>query len=392
MDKFKKLREQREGFKQEMQSLLDKAEAEERALTDEESEEFDQLEAKVKGIDRTIKAEERARDLSLTVISDEKREELRAEERAEAEERAFENYIRGIVLEERAGSTDVNLTTNDNGAVIPSSIANKIIEKVEDICPIYQMAEHYNMGGTLSIPYYDETDNAIEMAYATEFTDLISTSGKFKSIELKGFLAGVLTKISRSLINNSHFNITNYVINKMARAIVRWIEKECLNGTKDKIDGISKASQVVTAAAATAVTGDELIELQEMIPDTYQPGCIWIMNKATRTAIRKLKDNDGNYLLNKDMTAKWGYTLLGAPVYCSDQVSKMAAGTTSIVYGDITGLAVKISENMNIEVLREAFATQHAIGVVGWLEMDAKIQDEQKIAVLKMKAAAQSGT
>lgn len=384
MDKFKKLREQREEFRKKLQEILDKAETEERALTDAETEEFDQLEASIKGIDRTIRAEERARELSLKVISDKKREELRAEERAEAEERAFENYIRGIVSEERA---DVNLTFGDNGAVVPSTIAKKIIEKVEDICPVYEMSEHYNVGGTLSIPYYDETDGAIEMAYATEFEDLISTSGKFKSIELKGYLAGALTKISKSLINNSHFNITNYVITKMARAAARWIEKECLIGTADKITGFSKAKQVVTAVSATVITGDDLIDLQEMIPDTYQPGCIWIMNKATRTAIRKIKDADGNYLLNKDMTAKWGYTLLGAPVYCSDQIPKIAGDVTTIVYGDMTGLAVKISETMNIEILREKFATQHAIGAVGWLEMDAKIQDEQKIAVLKMAAA-----
>ena len=49
-------------------------------------------------------------------------------------------------------------------------------------------------------------------------------------------------------------------------------------------------------------------------------------------------------------------------------------------------MAVKVSEDMNIEVLREKFATEHAIGVVGWLEMDSKIENEQKIAVLKMKA------
>jgi hypothetical protein len=39
---------------------------------------------------------------------------------------------------------------------------------------------------------------------------------------------------------------------------------------------------------------------------------------------------------------------------------------------------------MNIEVLREKFAEQHAIGVIGWIEMDSKIENEQKIAVLKM--------
>lgn len=384
MDKFKKLAEQRAAFSKEMQDILDKAESEERAMSDEESSRFDELEGKIKDIDRTIKAEERARDLSLNVVDDKKKEELRAEEKEAQEERAFENYIRGVVSEERAS----NLTSGDNGAVIPASIANKIIKKVVEICPIYQLATRYNVGGTLSIPYYDETTTAITMAYATEFTELESNSGKFKSIELKGFLAGALTKVSKSLVNNSQFDIVNFVINQMAENIAKWIENELLNGTENKIDGISACKQVVTAAAATAITPDELIDLQETVPDVFQPGCIWIMNKATRTAIRKLKDSDGDYILNKDATAKWGYKLFGADVYCSDNMPKMAAGKVAIAYGDMSGLAVKVSEDMNIEVLREKFATEHAIGVVGWLEMDAKIENEQKIAVLKMKSSS----
>lgn len=383
MDKFKKLAEQRAAFAKEMQDILDKAENEERAMTEEESSRFDELEGKIKDIDRTIKAEERARDLSLNVVDDKRKEELRAEEKEEQEERAFGNYIRGIISEERAS----NLTSGDNGAVIPTSIANKIIKKVLEICPIYQLATRYNVGGTLTIPYYDETTTAITMAYSTEFTELESSSGKFKSIELKGFLAGALTKVSKSLVNNSQFDIVNFVINQMAENIARWIENELLNGTDEKIDGLAKSKQVVTAAAANAITADELIDLQETVPDAFQPGCIWIMNKDTRTAIRKLKDSDGDYILQKDMTAKWGYRLFGADVYCSDNMSKMAAGKMAIAYGDMSGLAVKVSEDMNIEVLRERFATEHAIGVVGWMEMDAKIENEQKIAVLKMKSS-----
>lgn len=383
MDKFKKLAEQRAAFAKEMQDILDKAENEERAMTEEESSRFDELEGKIKDIDRTIKAEERARDLSLNVVDDKRKEELRAEEKEEQEERAFGNYIRGIVSEERAS----NLTSGDNGAVIPTSIANKIIKKVLEICPIYQLATRYNVGGTLTIPYYDETTTAITMAYSNEFSELESSSGKFKSIELKGFLAGALTKVSKSLVNNSQFDIVNFVINQMAENIARWIENELLNGTDEKIDGIAKSKQVVTAAAANAITADELIDLQETVPDAFQHGCIWIMNKDTRTAIRKLKDSDGDYILQKDMTAKWGYRLFGADVYCSDNMSKMAEGKMAIAYGDMSGLAVKVSEDMNIEVLRERFATEHAIGVVGWMEMDAKIENEQKIAILKMKAS-----
>lgn len=376
---LKSLIEQRNDKVAEMQALVDGAKKEVRALNEEELKKFESLKAEIERIDATIKAEERARELEII----EGKKDEKKEERAVAEERAFANYIRGVV-EERA---DVNLAVGDNGAVIPTSIANKIIKKVYDICPIYQLATRYNVGGTLTIPYYDESTQKIEMAYATEFTDLESTSGKFASIELKGFLAGALTKISKSLINNSQFDIVSFVINAMAEAISRWIEKELLNGTADKVAGLSTVTQTVTAASATAITADELIDLQETVPDAYQANAIWIMNKATRTAIRKLKDNDGNYILNKDATSRWGYTLFGKDVYTSDNMPTMAAGKTAIYYGDMSGLAVKLSEDVSIEVLREKFATQHAVGVVGWIEIDSKVENAQKIAKLVMATA-----
>lgn len=379
---LKNLVEQRADLVQQMKDLTAAVETEKRAFSAEEDQKFDELDKQVKALDSTIEKLERARDLKLNTTSTEKHEELKQEE---LEERAFAAYIRGETLQERA---DVNLTTGANGAVIPSSIAQKIIKKVVDICPIYQLATRYNVGGTLSIPYYDEDTQTIEMAYATEFTELESTSGKFGSIELKGFLAGALSKVSKSLVNNSQFDIVSFVVTAMADAISKWIEKELLNGTSDKVEGLSTVTQTVTAAASSAITADELIDLQETVPDAYQAGAIWIMNKATRTAIRKLKDKDGNYILNKDATARWGYTLFGKDVYTSDNVAAMEAGKTAIYYGDMSGLAVKLSEDVSIEVLRERFATQHAIGVVGWIEIDSKVENAQKIAALKMKASA----
>lgn len=370
--------EQRNNLLDEMDAILNKSKEETRAFTDDESNRFEEIKTEISKIDKTLKAQQEARQF-------EKREIKTPEERTQeqAEERAFENYIRGVV-EERA---DVNLTAGANGAVIPSSIAHKIIQKVYDISPIYQLATRYNIGGTLSIPYYNESAGTIEMAYADEFVELESTSGKFSSIELKGFLAGALSKVSKSLINNSQFDIVAFVVSKMAESIAKWIENQLLNGTTNKITGLSTVKQQVTAASATVLTADELIDLQEEVPDAYQGGAIWIMNKTTRKAIRKLKDGQGNYLLNKDATARWGYTLLGKDVYTSDNMAGLQAGKTAIFYGDMSGLAVKLSEDVSIEILREKYATQHAIGVVGWIEVDSKVENEQKIAKLVMKSA-----
>ena len=138
--------------------------------------------------------------------------------------------------------------------------------------------------------------------------------------------------------------------------------------------------------ANNVITADELIDLQSMVKDAFQQDAIWVMSSKTRTAIRKLKDQNGRYLLQDDATSAFGNTLLGKPVHVSDNMKDMTASTTAIYYGDMSGLAVKITEEMEVQVLREKYATQHAVGVVAWMEFDSKVENEQKIAVLKMGA------
>ena len=381
---LKKLNERRAELMGQLESMVRTCETETRAFNEEEQGRYNDILTEVRNIDATLDAADQA--VSLEHV--ERRAAGGSEEtlsREELETRAFECYIRGVApsVETRAA---VNMTTSDNGAVIPTSIANKIIEKVKDISPLYAMATHYDVGGTLTIPSYDESSQKITMAYATEFTALTSTSGKFTSISLSGFLAGALTKVSMSLVNNSKFDIVSYVIRKMAEAAAEWIEKELINGTTSKITGLSTAAVTVTAAASTAVTSDELIDLQESVPDSLQSGCIWLMSRATRAAIRKLKDGDGNYLLNKDATSRWGYSLFGHDVYVSQSMPEMEAGKAAVYYLDPRGLAVKVAENPSVQVLREKFADEHAVGVICWMEIDSKIENAQMIAKLVMKS------
>lgn len=380
---LKNLIEQKNAKIEEMSSILSKMDTENRAeMSEDEKTAFDNLETEIRSLEDSIYRVE-------TAAKHEKKEPVKekddtVEERAAQEEAVFADYIRGVVSENRA---DVNMTVADGTATIPTTIANKIIKKVYDICPIYQMATRYNVKGTLSIPYYDEDTQKTTMAYADEFTELESTSGKFTSMELKGFLAGVLSLISVSLVNNSQFDITSFVVNQMAQDISKWIENELINGTDDKVNGLRGVTQKIVAAAATAVTPDELIDLQETVPDQYQAGAAWIMNKKTRTSLRKVKNSQEDYILNQDATSRWGYTLFGKDIYTTDSVSEMAAGNTAVYYGDMSGLAVNLHEAVNIQVLREKYATQHAIGAVGWIEIDSKVENAQKIAKLEMAAS-----
>ena len=302
------------------------------------------------------------------------------EKRALDEEKMFEAYLRGR-LNERAN----NMEKGDNGAVIPQTIADKIIKKVYDICPILDKSSKYNVKGTLTIPYYDEDTTHITVAYQTEFSPMSSNVGQFTStVSLTGFLAGALALVSRSLINNSQFNIVDHVVDLMAEHIARFIEGELLNGTSGKVAGLSGLTNAVTADAQNAITADEVIKLHDAIKDRYQQNAIWIMSPATRTALRLLKDNMGRYMLQDDISLPFGSSLLGKPIYVSDNMPEIGAGNTAIYYGDMRGLATKFNENINIQVLREKYADEHADGIIGWFEFDAKVEDEQKLAKLVM--------
>lgn len=374
------------------ESVVKTAKAENRELTPDEMQEIAEIRDDVRKIKEFLKMDDDFRDMNdaeakpdaepkedVNVSVDEKDRECK-EKRALDEEKMFEAYIRGT-LNERAN----NMTKGDNGAVIPQTIADKIIRKVYDICPVLDKSSKYNVKGTLTIPYYDESETAITVGYQTEFSAITSAVGQFTSnVTLTGFLAGALAKVSRSLINNSQFNIVDHVVDLMAEHIARFIEGELLNGTEDKVAGLSTLTNVVTAEASNAITADEVIKLHDAIKDRYQQNAIWIMSTQTRTALRLLKDSMGRYMLQDDISLPFGTSLLGKPVYVSDNMPEIGAGNTAIYYGDFKGLATKFSENINIQVLREKYADEHADGIIGWFEFDAQVEDAQKLAKLVM--------
>ena len=388
----KELTEKKNDLITRAEEVLNKAKEDCRELTEDEAMELAEIRDDIKKIKETLELKGFFDKEGGNKPMEEPKEKVEIEKEIETtraleerEEKAFENYIRGVVTNER----DANMTLTDNGAVIPTTIANRIIKKVYDICPILERSTKYNVKGKLDLPYYDESTQAITVAWATEFVELESNVGKLDSIELTGYLAGALTLISRSLINNSQVDVVAFVVDRMAYDIARFIENVLLNGG-GSVKGLTGVTNITTAASSTAITADELIKVQGSVKDVFQENAIWIMNPATRDAIRSLKDGMGRYLLQDDISLPFGKSLLGKPIYVSDNMPTMAAGKVAVYYGDMRGLATKFSEDMNIQVLREKYATQHAIGVVGWLEFDSKVEDAQKIAEIKMAGSPAS--
>ncbi|MDY3812658.1 MAG: phage major capsid protein [Candidatus Copromonas sp.] len=371
----KELREKRDQIVEQMQTITDNAtNVEKRTLTTEEQQKFADLKKEVEDIDATLEAMEQSRTLLPPTKTPEKKEPVE-----DIEIRTFANIIRNRV--------DANITKTANGAVIPTTIAKKIIDVAKDRSPLFKDAEKYNIRGTVSIPYVDTDNDNITVAYATEFTELEAKDTKLLTVDLKGFLAGALCKVSRSLLNSTDLDLTTFVVNKMGAALADFLDKQIIQGDSTHITGLSTATQIVTAKAATAITADELITLKNKLKSVFQAGAYWVMAPDTLTAVQQLKDENGRYLFNDEIKNGFSGTILGKPVYTSDQCPGMAATKTAIFYiSPKQALAAKIVED-SVQILNEKYATQHAIGVVEWAEVDCKIQNQQAVAVLKMAAS-----
>ena len=376
---MKFLIEKRNSIVEEINNLFKAAETEKRALTEEEQSTFDAKTAELKALDKTIEAKREAR--SLTVMDDEtpKTPEEKAEKRSteDIEERAFETYLR----EQRTGE----MAKGENGAVIPQTIANRIIDTVKQVAPIYALTTKFNVKGKLQFPV---AKDSITTGYQTEFTDIASSAVSFENVELDGYLIGALSKVSVSLINNAQFDIVGYVVNKIAQSIAEFLEKELIRGTTH-IKGITDTSyegkgvQKVESYKAGVISTDDLIETQGEVKMNVQEGCQWLMNQGMLNEVRKLKDNNGQYVLNPDLRTGFGFQLLGKPVMISDE---MPADT--IVYGDWSAVYVNIHEDINIRQLNEVYAAQHGVGFVAWAELDAKLVEQGKFTKLVKKVSA----
>ena len=368
------------------EEIVNKCEEEKRELTEDEAEELAEIRDDVKRIKDALNISDdldEMKDKAPQTNTEEKKPPMsEAETRALEEEKAFADALRGIVSQNnRAAATNF---TDTNSVTIPETIADKIWTKVVDKSPILERSTRYNMKGDLVLPYYDETKDKITVAWSEEFTELESHAGDFTQITLKGYLAGALSLISNKLINNSKFDIVNFVVEQMSDSISEFIENTLLNSSAS-VDGLKGVTQTITTASATAITADEVIKLKDSIKDVFQNNAIWIMSNATRTALRLLKDSTGRYLLNDDINSAFGTTLLGKDVYVSDNMPEIGAGNNGIYYGDMSGLVTKFSEDEDIQILREKYATMHATGVVAWIEFDAKVADTQAIAKMTMK-------
>lgn len=364
MTKVEELLQELEGVKNEMKSLQ---------VENRTNEAYDKLSV-IDELKKQIEVEKALEDEEKQQIENkiEKGDVENMDKRILNEkEKAFIDYIR------REGFTNA-MSKGSNGDLIPEEIATRVIEKAVELSPIVAKVTRFTNGADMK---FIKESTIPSFAYVVEGTDSTKSDATFTNVTLKSFLASSECVISKSLINGADIDVLDYIVMAMAKSLVRFLEKEFIVGTKDKMEGVLATTNKVTTATVSKIVADELIDTQMLIPTSLQMGCEWIINPSDFAGIRKLKGTDGQYLCG-NLVDGFGFSLLGKGVYLSDQMP-----TGKIFYGDMSGLYAKFTGNVETTILKEKYASAYQLGILSFVECDSKIVEDQKLAQLNVKTA-----
>jgi len=223
----------------------------------------------------------------------------------------------------------------------------------------------------------------------------VDSDDSFGQVTIGSFKLGTTIKVSEELINDSVFDLENYISKEFARRIGSREEEAFFTG-----DGNGKplgflaakggADVGVTAASATAITADEIIDLYYSLKTPYRKNAVWILNDATVKAVRKLKDSTGQYLWQSALTEGTPDKLLGRPVYTSAYMPTAAAGAKTIAFGDFKYYWIADRQGRSFRRLNELYATTGQVGFIGSQRVDGKLILSEAVKVLAQKAGSAS--
>ena len=240
-------------------------------------------------------------------------------------------------------------TATDGAELVPTSMYNKIVEHMVEQSPIMQLATVLRTaaGEQLDIPKTTAYSAAAIIAEAGSITE---SDPQFATVSLNAYKYGFMVQASSELLNDAAFNVESFIASQGGAALGRGVDAHLVTGTgSGQPNGIDNVTSGVTAASATVVTLDELIDLQHSVLSPYRNKGAFLMNDTTLAEIRKLKDSNGLYLWQPGVQVGAPGSLLGKPVYTDANMGDTATGVKSILFGDFAGYYVRIAGGIRIE-------------------------------------------
>ena len=284
-------------------------------------------------------------------------------------------------------------TDSEGGYLVPDEYERTLVEALEEENIFRRMAKVIKTSsGDRKIPVVASKGTA---SWIDEEGAFPESDDSFGQVSIGAYKLGTLIKVSEELLNDSVFDLQSYISREFARRIGAKEEEAFFTGDgKGKPLGVLAATggaeTGVTAASATAVTADELMDLYYSLKSPYRKKSMWVLNDSTIKAIRKLKDNNGQYLWQPSLTAGTPDMILGRPIKTSAYMPAMAAGAKTIAFGDFSYYWIADRQGRSFKRLNELFAATGQVGFLASQRVDGKMILAEAVKVLEQKGTSGS--
>jgi len=339
----------------EAKSILDKAAAEKRDLTAEESQTYERISKELDERANTIAKlrEDEARELRLDAATREIADQARPVAQAPVADDAA--ILRSLVSGEKRGHSferrDVVKTST--GAPVPTSFYDQVIMKARLVAPVLQTSTVLNTAGgeNLQIPSLSTYSVGTINAEGAAMGESDPAFNAF--ITLGAYKYSFLTQVSEELLTDSGVDFLGFLADQVGNALGYAVGSALTVGTGTvEPKGIVTASAVGgTAGTATAFTADNLIDLLYSLDGAARnlPGVGWMMNGKSIGAVRKLKDTAGNYVFQPSLAMDSPDMLLGKPIYENPSMADVATGTKSVIVGHLPSYFVRTVGGLRLD-------------------------------------------
>lgn len=398
MNKILELREKRAKAWEAAKTFLDTKRGSDGLVAAEDAQMYDRMEEDIMNLGKEIQRLERQealdaelnRPINTPIIGNPSVPgmETKSGRASEGYTKAFWNAMRSKnPTQEIMNSLSVG-TDSEGGFLVPDEFERTLVQSLEEENVFRKLAKIVKTSsGDRKIPVVTTKGSAAWLDEGEEFEESDSVFGQ---TSISAYKLGTMIKVSDELLNDSVFNLENYISTEFARRIGAKEKEAFLVG-----DGAGKPTGVfhdtggaelgVTASSATAITADEIIDLVYSLKAPYRKNAVFIMNDATIKAIRKLKDGQGQYLWQPSLTAGTPDTLLNRPVFTSAYAPTIETKAKSIAFGDFGYYWIADRQGRSFKRLNELFATTGQVGFLASQRVDGKLILPEAIKVLQQK-------
>jgi len=398
MNKILELREKRAKLWDSTKAFLDSRRNENGLLSAEDTASYEKMEADVVSLGKEIDRLERQAVLDLemskpttTAITNKPSQHQEPEKTGRASNEYKAAFWKAM---KNKNSFDVQNalqvgTDSEGGYLVPDEFERTLIEALEKENLFRQLAKVITTAsGDKKIPVVASKGTA---SWVDEEGAIPESDDAFGQVSIGAHKLATLIKVSEELLNDSVFNLEQYIAKEFARRIGAKEEEAFFVGDgTGKPTGIFNATGGAgvgsTTASSTAITIDEIMDLFYSLKSPYRKNAVFVTNDATVKAIRKLKDGNGQYLWQPSVVVGEPETILNKPLKTSAYVPGLAAAAKTIAFGDFSYYWIADRQGRSFQRLNELFAVTGQVGFKATQRVDGKLILPEAIKVLQMKA------